>query len=49
MSVVPAITFAICIVILLFYKINKRLEIEITSDLAERRREYELTPLPTAP
>ncbi|HET8656442.1 MAG TPA: MFS transporter [Longimicrobiaceae bacterium] len=49
MSIFPAITFAICVVILFFYKINKGLEIEITEDLARRRREYELTPLPTAP
>lgn len=49
MSVFPAATFALCMVILFFYRINKRLEIEITEDLANRRREYELTPLPTAP
>ena len=39
-SVFPAITFAICVVCLFFYRIDKRLEIEITDELAERRRLY---------
>jgi sugar (glycoside-pentoside-hexuronide) transporter len=37
-SVFPAITFALCLVCLFFYRIDKRLEIQITDDLAERRR-----------
>jgi GPH family glycoside/pentoside/hexuronide:cation symporter len=40
MSIFPAITFAICAVILMFYKINKQMEITITSELAERRKSY---------
>ena len=40
MSVFPAITFAICAVCLLFYRIDKRCEIEMTSELAERRKQY---------
>ena len=39
-SIFPAITFAIAVVCLFFYKIDKRLEIQITDDLAERRRMY---------
>ena len=40
MSIFPAITFAICAVCLLFYGIDKRTEIQMTSELAERRRQY---------
>ena len=39
-SVYPAITFALAVVCLFFYRIDKRLEIQITDDLAERRRMY---------
>ena len=39
-SVYPAITFALAVVCLFFYRIDKRLEIQITDDLAERRRTY---------
>ncbi len=39
-SVFPAVTFAICVVCLFFYRIDKKLEIEITDELAERRRRY---------
>jgi sugar (glycoside-pentoside-hexuronide) transporter len=39
-SVFPAITFALAVVCLFFYRIDKRLEIRITDDLAERRRMY---------
>ncbi len=38
MSLFPAITFALCAVILFFYRIDKQAEIRITSELAERRR-----------
>lgn len=37
MSLFPAITFGICVVCLFFYNIDKKLEIQITSELAERR------------
>jgi GPH family glycoside/pentoside/hexuronide:cation symporter len=40
MSVFPAITFAVCAVLLLFYRIDKRTEIQMTDELAERRRQY---------
>jgi len=39
-SVFPAITFAICIGCLFFYRIDKKLEVKITDELAERRRLY---------
>ena len=40
MSVFPAVTFALCAVTLLFYKINKQTEIQMTVELAERRKAY---------
>ena len=40
MSIFPAITFAICAACLFFYAIDKRCEIQMTDDLAERRRQY---------
>lgn len=40
MSVFPAVTFALCAVTLFFYKINKEMELTITSELAERRKKY---------
>jgi Na+/melibiose symporter-like transporter len=40
MSLFPAITFAICAACLLFYSIDKRREIQMTSELAERRKAY---------
>jgi glycoside/pentoside/hexuronide:cation symporter, GPH family len=46
-SIFPAITFAIAVVCLFFYRIDKRLEIQITDDLAERRRAY--APPPEVP
>ena len=39
-SVFPAITFAICVVCLFFYRIDKHLEIQITDELEARRRAY---------
>ena len=39
-SLFPAATFPIGVVCLFFYKIDKRLEIQITDELAERRRAY---------
>lgn len=40
MSIFPAVTFAICAVCLFFYPINLKLEIQITDELAERRKGY---------
>lgn len=39
-SVFPAVTFAICVICLFFYRIDKKLEIEITDELTDRRRRY---------
>ncbi len=40
MSIFPAITFAICAACLFFYAIDKKTEIEMTTELAERRLKY---------
>lgn len=40
MSVFPAVTFAICAACMFFYAIDKRTEIEMTDELAARRRQY---------
>jgi GPH family glycoside/pentoside/hexuronide:cation symporter len=40
MSIFPAVTFAICAACLFFYTIDKRCEIQMTTELAERRRQY---------
>lgn len=40
MSIFPAITFGLCVVCLFFYKINKQAEIQITNELAERRKAF---------
>ena len=40
MGLFPAITFAICAGVLLFYAIDKRTEIEMTDELARRRKQY---------
>jgi len=40
MSIFPALTFAVCAVLLMFYPINKKLEVQITDELAERRKSY---------
>jgi len=37
-SIFPAIPFLIGIALLFFYKINKKLEVQIESDLKERRK-----------
>ena len=39
-GIFPAITFAIAVVCLFFYRIDKHLEITITDELAERRKLY---------
>ena len=38
MSLFPAATFAVCVACLFFYPISKHLEIQMTDDLAERRK-----------
>jgi sugar (glycoside-pentoside-hexuronide) transporter len=40
MSIFPAVTFALCIVCLFFYSIDKQTEIQITNELTERRKNY---------
>jgi len=40
MSIFPAVTFALCVVCLLFYSITKEAEIQITNELAERRKGF---------
>jgi len=42
MSIFPAITFALCVLCLFFYPIDKNLEIKITDELAERRKSFAL-------
>jgi len=39
-SIFPAVTFAIAVVCLFFYRIDKHLEIKITDELTERRKLY---------
>jgi GPH family glycoside/pentoside/hexuronide:cation symporter len=46
-SIFPAITFAIAVVCLFFYRIDRNLEVRITDELTERRRMY--TPAVEAP
>jgi sugar (glycoside-pentoside-hexuronide) transporter len=48
-SIYPAVLFALCAVCLMFYKIDKSLELDMSRDLAERRDAYMPTPLPSAP
>jgi Na+/melibiose symporter-like transporter len=40
MSIFPAITFVLCAACLFFYPITKKLEIQITDELTERRKGY---------
>jgi Na+/melibiose symporter-like transporter len=50
MSIFPAITFGLCAVCLLFYKIDKQAEVQITTELAERRKLFSTqTPLTETP
>jgi hypothetical protein len=37
-SIYPTILFAICTMLLAIYQINKRLTLQIASELAERRK-----------
>ena len=47
-SVFPAATFLLCVICLFFYRIDKALEIRLTRELGERRKEYGLIPAPAA-
>ena len=40
MSIYPAVTFALCAVILFFYKITRKLEVQMAEELTERRSHY---------
>jgi GPH family glycoside/pentoside/hexuronide:cation symporter len=40
MSIFPAVLFGVCALCLVFYKINKSLNIQIQDELAERRKKY---------
>ena len=40
MSVLPALGFGLCALCLFFYGIDKRAEIQIAGELAERRQQY---------
>jgi glycoside/pentoside/hexuronide:cation symporter, GPH family len=40
MSLYPAVTFALCGVVLFFYGITKEMEVRMTDDLTERRKHY---------
>jgi Na+/melibiose symporter-like transporter len=47
-SVFPAATFLIGVICLFFYRIDKKLEIKLTDELAERRKTYALAPMAAA-
>ena len=49
MSLFPAAGFLLCVVCLLFYRIDKRLELQISGELEERRRQFTHTPVPAVP
>jgi len=46
-SIFPAIAFALCVVCLFFYRIDRRMEIQLTTELANRRKQFALTEAPT--
>ena len=48
-SIYPAATFLVGLVCLLFYRIDKGLEIRITDELGERRKSYDLAAPPFTP
>lgn len=47
-SVFPAATFLIGVICLFFYRIDKKLEIELTDELTERRKTYASAPMAAA-
>lgn len=46
-SVFPAIGFALCVLCLFLYRIDRTLEIQLTTELAERRKQFRLEAVPT--
>lgn len=48
-SIFPAFTFALCIVCLAFYRIDRQLEAAIPHELAARRKQFTHTPVPAVP
>ena len=48
-SIYPAIAFLLCAVCLMFYRIDKTTELEMSRDLQDRRDAFLPTPLPSAP
>jgi sugar (glycoside-pentoside-hexuronide) transporter len=48
-SLFPALGFLLCVVCLLFYRIDRRLEVQISGELEERRRKFTHTPVPVVP
>ena len=48
-SLFPAVTFLISVVCLVFYRIDKHQEIQITNELTERRKAWAAEPLPVTP
>jgi sugar (glycoside-pentoside-hexuronide) transporter len=49
MSLFPALGFALCVVCLLFYRIDRRAELEMADELEARRQKFTHTPVPVAP
>ena len=47
-SLFPALTFAVCVVCLYFYRIDRELEIRLTTELTERRKHFVLAPEATS-
>src|SRR5215211_1521685 len=48
-SIFPAIAFFLCAVCLMFYRIDKTLELEMSRELTDRRNAFLPTPVPSAP
>ena len=48
-SVFPAVTFGLGLACLFFYRIDKQMEVRITSELATRRKQFETINVPVAP
>jgi len=48
-SLFPALGFLLCVICLFFYRIDKRTELEMTTELEERRKKFLHTPVPVAP
>jgi len=48
-SVYPAIAFLLCAVCLWFYRIDKSTELEMSTELTERRNAFQPSPVPSVP